>query len=88
MLLSLFLCCFNVQKVEIVRKSYRTQLANAIQKIAGEYKVGPSLTKHGPRYIQDLEISLVYAIVAWYRQQLCLFSAYITLNFYSSFVIA
>lgn len=27
------------QKVEIVRKSYRTQLANAVQKIAGEYKV-------------------------------------------------
>lgn len=25
--------------MEIVRKSYRTQLANAIQKIAGEYKV-------------------------------------------------
>lgn len=28
-----------LQKVEIVRKSYRAQLSNAIQKIAGEYKV-------------------------------------------------
>ena len=27
------------EKVEIVRKSYRSQLNNAIQKIAGEYQV-------------------------------------------------
>ncbi len=29
-----------LQKVEIVRRSYRSLLANAVQKIAGEYKVG------------------------------------------------
>ena len=34
-----FFGTFSFQKVERVRRSYRQQLVNAIQKIAGEYKV-------------------------------------------------
>ena len=36
---TLYAIVLPLQKIEIVRKSYRTQLSNAMHKIAGEYKV-------------------------------------------------